>query len=74
MINKALPKLSPLQVKQLDYLMKEYPMLDLMSIESVLRISPAQQEKIVEALKDGSLEHEKPEDVGQYIIQSVEVE
>jgi len=56
----VLPKLTPTQVKQLDWLVKEYPDLDTMIIESILRITPAQRDKIVDEIKDGTLKHEEP--------------
>ena len=70
---KELPKLTPLQVKQLDYLIKEYPQLDLMTLESVLRLTENQRDKIVDSIKSGDLSHEKPDSPEKYVIQSVKV-
>ena len=71
--DKELPKLTPLQVKQLDYLIKEYPQLDLMTLESVLRLTENQRDKIVDEIKSGDLSHEKPDSPEKYVIQSVKV-
>ena len=71
--DKELPKLTPLQVKQLDYLIKEYPQLDLMTLESVLRLTENQRDKIVDSIKSGDLSHEKPDSPEKYVIQSVKV-
>ena len=71
--DKELPKLTPLQVKQLDYLIKEYPQLDLMTLESVLRITENQRDKIIDEIKSGDLSHEKPDSPEKYVIQSVKV-
>ena len=68
-----LRKLTPLEHKQLDYLVKEYPMLDLMCLESVLRLTDGQREKIVDEIKVGDLCHEKPEEPEKYIIEAVKV-
>jgi len=71
--DKELPKLTPLQVKQLDYLVKQYPQLDLMSLESVLRLSENQRDIIVDEIKSGELSHEKPDSPEKYTIQAVKV-
>ena len=71
--DKELPKLTPLQVKQLDYLIKEYPQLDLMTLESVLRLTENQRDKIIDEIKSGDLSHEKPDSPEKYVIQSVKV-
>jgi len=71
--DKELPKLSPLQIKQLDFLVKEYPMLDLMALESVLRLSENQVDKIVSEIKSGDLKHSEPLPSEDCIIQSVKV-
>jgi len=55
-----IPKLTSLQVKQLDWLVKEYPNLDTMMIESILRLTDAQRDAVVEQIKDGTLAHEEP--------------
>jgi hypothetical protein len=55
-----IPKLTPAQIKQLDWLVKEYPSLDLMIIESILRLTDTQRNKIVGEIKDGTLKHEEP--------------
>jgi len=68
------PKLSPSQIKQLEYLMKEYPMLDQMALETVLRLSDEQRDKIVDEIKNAELEpHSKPEDPENCKIEAVEV-
>ena len=71
--DKELPKLTPLQVKQLDFLVKEYPMLDLMALESVLRLSEKQVDKIVSEIKSGDLKHSEPLTPEECVIQAVKV-
>tara|TARA_R110000822_G_scaffold87246_2_gene202865 strand:+ start:53 stop:319 length:267 start_codon:yes stop_codon:yes gene_type:complete len=71
--DKELPKLTPLQTKQLDFLMKEYPMLDQTQIESVLRITDEQRDSLVKDIKDGVVEHEKSLKPEEYIIEAVKV-
>ena len=71
--DKELPKLSPIQVKQLEFLMKEYPMLDMMTLESVLRLSDDQRDRIVDEIKSGELKHSEPLLPEDCIIQAVKV-
>lgn len=68
-----LPKLSPLQVKQLEFLMKEYPSLDLMCLESILRLTEDQKDRIVDEIKSGDLKHSEPLVPEDCIIQAVKV-
>lgn len=67
-----LPKLTPFEIKQIDFLVKEYPMLDQAQIESVIRITDTQRDKIVQEIKDGDLKHE-PLESEECVTQSVEV-
>ena len=71
--DKELPKLTPLQTKQLDFLMKEYPMLDQTQIESVLRITDEQRDLLVKDIKDGVVGHEESLKPEEYIIEAVKV-
>jgi len=67
-------KLTPEQIKQLDWLIKEYPSLDTMIIESILRLTDTQRDKIVDEIKDGTLKHEEPLPPEETTITAVEVE
>lgn len=67
-------KLNYKEVKQLDFLMKEYPHLDQGILETILRITDEQRNTIVNEIKEGDLKHEEPLDTEKYTIQSVEVE
>lgn len=67
--------LSPLQVRQLEYLSKDYPHLPADVLETVLRLTDDQRNKLVQDIKDGKQEvHEERKDPEHYIRNSVSVE
>ncbi len=66
-------KLTAFEIKQKDFLLQEYPMLDETIIETLLRIGDEGRDKIVEKLKSGELKLEETKDAEEYIKQSVNV-
>ena len=44
-----------------------------MTLESVLRLTENQRDKIIDEIKSGDLSHEKPDSPEKYVIQSVKV-
>jgi hypothetical protein len=65
-------KLTPFQIKQRDFILQEYPMLDQTMVETVVKLSEEQVDNINEKIKSGELEHEerKAEEV---VLNSVEI-
>ncbi len=70
---KPIRELSEFEVQQLDFLVKQYPMLPADVLETIIRLSEDQKEDIVKKMKDGELKHEEPKDPADYILQSVKV-
>ena len=66
---KEIKKLSVFQQKQKDYLLKEYPMLDDLQIDTLVRLTDAQRDAIVADMKEGKLKNEEALKPEQYIIQ-----
>jgi len=67
--------LTPLQVRQLEYLCKDYPHLPQDVLETVLRLTEDQRCKLVQDIKDGKQEvHEERKDPEYYSRTSVSVE
>lgn len=48
-------ELTPLEKQQLDYLVKEYPMLDSYMIETILRLPNSKRDEICEEIRSGEL-------------------
>ena len=71
---KEIRKLTPLEIKQKDFILQEYPMLDEGIVETIIRIGDKGRDEVVEKLKSGELTLEKPKNVEEYTIQSVKVE
>jgi hypothetical protein len=67
-------KLTPLQIKQKDFILQEYPMLDETIADTIVRLSPEDTETIANKIKSGELKLEEPMDAEKYTIQSVKVE
>ena len=66
---KEIKKLSVFQQKQKDYLLKEYPMLDDLQIDTLVRLTDEQRDAIVKDMKEGKLKNEEPLKPEEYIIQ-----
>ena len=67
--------LSPFKVRQLEYLTKDYPHLPADVLETVLRLTDDQRNKLVQDIKDGKQEvFEERKDTEHYIRNSVSVE
>ena len=71
---KPIRKLTPLETKQLDYLVGEYPHLPRDVLETVIRLTDKQKDEIVKEIKDGELKLEETKPAEEYTIQSVSVE
>lgn len=70
-------KIKPLndyQVKQKEYLLSQYPQLDELMIDTILRMKPEQVDSLVYQVKEGTLKHEEPLKPEDYIIKSVSIE
>ena len=77
----SLPKirdLTPLEKQQLDYLVKEYPMLDMYMIETCLRIPSHKRDEICADIKSGELKlkdtEEEEKNKEQTILKSYTIE
>lgn len=69
-----LTKLTEFQIKQKAYILNEYPMLDDMMVETILRLTPGQTVAIINDMKDGTLAHEKDHNPDDFTLQTVKVE
>ena len=77
----SLPKireLTPLEKQQLEYLVKEYPMLDEYMIETCLRIPSHKRDEICADIKSGELKlrdtEEEQQNKKEIILKSVSIE
>ncbi len=70
---KEIRKLTQFELKQKDFLIREYPTLDESIMETIIRLTDEQRDEIVDKIKSGELKHEEPKDPSEYIIQSVKV-
>ncbi len=71
---KEIEPLTDLKIKQKEFLIQQYPMLDDLMIDTVLRMKPEQINNLVYQIKNGELKHEDPLSPEDYIIKSVSVE
>ncbi len=76
----SLPKirdLTPQEKQQLDYLAKEYPMLDRFMIETILRLPNKKRDEICADIKSGELKlkdtEEEERNKKEIVIKSVEI-
>lgn len=68
-------KLTPLETQQVDFLLKEYPNLDRLMIETVIRLSDKQRDIICEEIKSGKLKpDDNVKDGEEIVIKGVSVE
>ncbi len=68
-------ELTPLEKQQVDYLLKEYPNLDRLMIETIIRLSENQRQIICEEIKSGELKpDENVKDGEEVVIKGVSVE
>ena len=70
---KKIADLTPFQIKQKQFILQEYPMLDDMMVDTIVRLKSDKIDGIVEQIKSGELKHEVPMKPEDYIIQSVSV-
>ena len=66
-------ELTPFQVKQKQFLVQQYPTLDDMMIDTIVRMKKDKIDDLVAQIKSGELKHEEPMKPEDYIIQSVSV-
>ena len=69
-MNKEIRPLTPFEKKQKEFLLKEYPMLDDLMIDTAIRLTDSQRTKIVEQIKNGEL---KEESKTEYTLPNVSV-
>ncbi len=77
----SLPKirdLTPLEKQQLEYLVKEYPMLDSYMLETCLRLPSDKRDEICAEMKSGELKlkdtEEEEKNKKEIVLKSVEIE
>ena len=70
---KKIADLTPFQIKQKQFILQEYPMLDDMMVDTIVRMKKDKIDDIVEKIKSGELKHDEPMKPEDYIIQSVSV-
>ena len=71
---KTIEPLSVFQIQQKKFILQEYPMLDDLMVDTIVRMKGEKVDAIVEQIKSGELKHEaslKPE---EYTITSVKIE
>jgi len=71
---KEIRKLTALEIRQKDFILQEYPMLDEGIVETIIRIGDAGRDAVVEKMKSGELKLEDPMKSEDYIVKSVKVE
>jgi hypothetical protein len=71
---KTIEPLSVFQTQQKKFILQEYPMLDDLMVDTIVRMKGEKIDAIVEQIKSGELKHETPKDPADYIITSVKVE
>ena len=52
---KEIRKLTALEIRQKDFILQEYPMLDEGIVETIIRIGDAGRDAVVEKMKSGEL-------------------
>jgi hypothetical protein len=70
---KKIADLTPFQIKQKDFIVKEYPMLDEFMVDTIVRMKKDKIDDLVSQIKSGELKHEEPMKPEDYIVQSVSV-
>ena len=70
---KKIADLSPFQVKQKDFILQEYPMLDEFMVDTIVRMKNDRLDAIVNQMKSGELKHEEPMKPEDYVLQSVSI-
>ncbi len=71
---KTIEPLSPFQIQQKKFILQEYPMLDDLMVDTIVRMKGDKIDAIVEQIKSGELKHEQPKDSADYTITSVKIE
>lgn len=71
---KTIAPLSVFQIQQKKFILQEYPMLDELMVDTIVRMKNEKVDAIVEQIKSGELKHEPPKDPADYVIASVKVE
>ena len=71
---ESIKTLTPFQKRQKNFILDEYPMLDEMMADTIVRLSETQKDAIVEDMKEGKLKHENPMKPEDYVLKSVSIE
>lgn len=71
---KTIAKLSPFQIQQKKFILSEYPMIDDLMADTIVRMKNDKVDAIVEQIKSGELKHEIPMNPEDYVITTVKVE
>ncbi len=71
---QTISPLSPFQIKQKQFILQEYPMLDDLMVDTIVRMKKEKLDEIVGEMKSGELKLDEKEDPQNYIIKSVKVE
>lgn len=70
---KEIRKLTVFETQQLEFLVKEYPMLPEYLLETMIRLSEDEKNRICDKMKSGELKMEEPMKPEDYIQQTVKV-
>ena len=70
---KKIADLSCFQVKQKQFILQEYPMLDDFMVDTIVRMKSDKLDAMVKQIKSGELKHEAPMKPEDYTLQSVSV-
>jgi hypothetical protein len=70
---KKIPDLTPFQITQKNFIVKEYPMLDEFMADTIVRMKNDRVDAIVNQIKSGELKHEEPMKPEDYVLQVVRI-
>tara|TARA_R110000851_G_scaffold146204_1_gene285811 strand:- start:5499 stop:5738 length:240 start_codon:yes stop_codon:yes gene_type:complete len=70
---KELVPLTTFQIRQKKFLIEQYPLLDDMMVDTIVRLSVTQVESIVCDMKSGKLENEEKRAPEDYVLKAVDI-
>jgi len=71
---KTISNLTPFQIKQKQFILQEYPMLDDFMVDTIVRMKKDKINEIVSEMKSGELKLDEKDNPENYTIKSVEIE
>ena len=72
--NPKIRELTPLEKQQLEFLVKEYPMLDSYMIETILRLPNSKRDEICEEIRSGELKLKDDKPQEEIVLKSVSLD